>query len=282
MTLSTSLPELYKKDFRGFCYVFASFNEICAKKNKEQINNCFIQKDDGSTDVKFGKIQSNVSQKDLKAFSESSIFMGKPKHNDYNKAEIFTVAYIEHMSHKNLADLPQENIEKLVDQYAGGLPDNIFNELSDDKTKSESFSADSGPLISENTNKKTYEIISRNFETFLDKNQNNCLVAITPTTEYGSRKVNGAPKKGFYSYTTMDPAGNIVTDHCYSVTNIDREKKEITLHDANMADVTGDKNGMQYKEGKFTLTYDEFFRYFKTFEAFPQSKTDITSTKWNS
>lgn len=258
-------PPLYKKDFPGFCSVYAVFNEVCLKR-PTVISNGFVKKEDGSIDVNIGNVKSNVSKADLDAF-DNSIFIGdkKPSNNGYSDAELFTVAYLESQANVSLADLKKNKLNEIVDYFSGGLPEELFSQMTgkDDFTK---FSSNSGPIMKDS---KNYKECLDKFNKFLDKNdyKNNYLVAITPTTGFGARK-----KNGFYTYTTMDPSGNIVTDHCYSVINIDKENEKITLHDSNMADITRNVNGRNYVNGEFELTFEEFFKYFNALQVFSPSK----------
>lgn len=267
MTLNNSLPNLYKKDFPGFCSVYASFNEACLK-NPSAISNGFVKKDDGSVDVNIGNITSNVSKADLEAFN-NSIFISdkKPSNNGYSDAELFTVAYIESQAKVNLADLKPKKLNEIVNYFSGGLPEELFSQMTG-KFEFANLSNNSGPIMKDS---KNYNECLTNFNKFLDKNdyKNNYLVAITPTTGFGTRKENSS---GFYTYTTMDPSSNIVTDHCYSVINVDKENEKIILHDSNMADITKNVNGRNYVNGEFELTFEEFFKYFNTLQVFSASK----------
>lgn len=271
-------PPLSKKDFAGFCPIYAAFNEV-SLKNPELILNGFKEnKIVGGTDVNIGKIKSNVTQADLDAFN--SIFIGdkKPINNGYSEAEIFTVAYIEYKTHENLADYKNkpEKLNKIVNSVNGGYPDEILTKmLNKDENAFIEFSSTSGPIMK---NSKDYKTCLAKFNKFLgDDYKNNYFAAITPSSEFGSRTKNGKEnselKKGFYTYTTMDPNGNIVTDHCYSVINIDKEKEKITLHDSNMADVNGIINGRNYVNGEFELTFEDFFKYFNAIQAFQSPKS---------
>lgn len=269
-------PPLYKKDFPGFCPIYAAFNEVCLK-NPKLISDGFTKREDGSIDVNIGKIKSNVTKADLDAF-DNSIFIGekKPSNNGYSDVEIFTAAYLESKGNVNLASLDQSELKKVVNKANGGYPDEIMTKmLNKDENEFMEFSSTTGPIMK---NSKDYKTCLAKFNKFLgDDYKNNYFDAVTPRSEFGSRtkdgKENGELKKGFYTYTTMDPNGNIVTDHCYSVINIDKENEKITLHDSNMADITANMNGREYVNGEFELTFEEFFKYFNALQAFQSSKS---------